>query len=525
MDKKFIISALYSYILIITIILIYRLLFLSDALPVVGNWGGTNEYQHEVIFQNGHFTTIDDPAYNILYAYMELVIIQSSNLLDRMSISSYLNPLGVFLIMLSIILIMRKMFKNNETSNLSYLYIIIIIIFSIFYNYGWFFVSYEPVSGFEFIRLYPILILFYIIVYKNIKNYRNYVIITILLSLIYLGYHTYAVYTYFILTGICLSLFIINKYINYIHILIINTIVYFIFAVYIYGNLLFPLFAFRDYFYAKSNFYQIINLPIVGSFANISFNRVLSIISNIIYLFILIFMFSFIINKYLRRSKLENLEFFILYFYIFSAIPGFLFITVSPLYLFGRIIQPFELAFPFIFVYFFKSFIFKKNYRNLKRHIVVSLLIFNIFLSLFLSITYTYYPSITYQEYSALKYTYSHLQNNYKIFSDFNLGTIIYYFYFSPSNACWPFQNNNDQSSEFIYGLYNGNITLKFISNICNTDNWLFIYDIKYQTAPFFSTPIQALQPLPNDTLEKLNNLNLPIIFNNGMIILFLHNH
>jgi len=525
MDRKYIISTIYSYIFILVVIYIYRFLFLYNTVPIAGNWGGENEYQHEVIFQNGHFTTIDHPAQNILYAIMELVIIQSSDLLGRMSISSYINPLGLVLIMLSIILIMRKMFKNNETSNLSNFYIIIIVIFSIFYNYGWFFASFVPVSGFEFIRLYPILILFYIIIYKDIKSYRNYLVITLLLSLIYLGYHTYSVYTFFILEGLCLSMFFINRYVNYIHIFIINTVIYFLLAMYAYGMLLFPIYIFKEFSYYRESFTQIINLPIINSVASINLYQFLSIVSEIINLFILVFVFLIIINKYVKGYKLQNLELFIVYFYLFSAIPSLLFIVTNPFYLFYRAFQPFELVFPYIFIYFFKFFVYKKNYRNLRRYIVISLLIFNIFLSLFLSITYTYYPSITYQEYSALTYTYSHLQSNYKIFSDFNLGTIIYYFYFSPSNACWPFQNYNDQSSEFIYGLYNGNITLKFISNICNTDNWLFIYDIKYQTAPFFDTPLEALKPLPNDTLEKLSNLNLPIIFNNGMIILFLHHY
>jgi hypothetical protein len=152
------------------------------------------------------------------------------------------------------------------------------------------------------------------------------------------------------------------------------------------------------------------------------------------------------------------------------------------------------------------------------------LLVFCIFTNFFLSVTYEQPGGITYSEYSGMTFAYTHLQNDYKIFSDFTLGTMIFYYYFNGYNACWPFQNSNDQSSEFITGLYSGNVSLNYISNICNTDNWLFAYDIKYQTAPFFSTPLQALQPLPNDTLEKLYNSNLSIIFNNGMIILLLNN-
>jgi len=522
--RKLLIYTLYAYILVIIFIFIYRLIYLSNALPIVGSWVATDEYKHEEIFRYGHFATSDQPAYNILYAIIEIVIIPSSNLLDRMRISTLLSPLGLLLVMLCITLILRKIFKNEEINFLSPLYIFIIIFSSIFYNYGSVYDSYKLVSYWEFIRLYPILLLVYFLIFKEVKNYRYYMVFTLLLLLIYLGYHTYAAYSFFIITGVLILLFFVNRMSKYFHFLIINSIIFFTVAIFLYGNLLIPFYLIKDYVSNYNTFTEIANLPIVGSIENMSILRILSILSNLIYLFILLYAIVIIFYKYFTEKKLHTLELFILYFYLMDGPITLTFLLTNPFYLLGRALQPFELIYPFIFVYFFKSFIYGKDNKHLKRNIMLFLLIFCIFTNFFLSATYVQPTSITYPEYSGMTFAYTHLRNDYKIFSDFNLGTMILYYNFNDHNACWPFQNSNDQSSEFITGLYSGNASLNYISNICNTDNWLFAYDIKYQTAPFFSTPIQALQPLPNDTLEKLYNSNLSIIFNNGMIILFLNN-
>jgi hypothetical protein len=499
-------------------------MFLSNILPIAGSWAGAEESQYLTIVQYGHFTSLDQPAYHILYAFIEIVAIHSDNLLGKMSMYPYLNPLGLFFAIVNIILIMKKIF-NNKVNNLSYLYISIIILYSIFYNYGYIYNSYMIIHDpWFFIRLSIVLLLMYFLIFKEVKNYRYYIVITFLFSLVYLGYHTYAFYSFFIITGVLILLYFINKLSKYFHLLVINFIIFFVIAIFLYGNLLMPFYIIKNYTSGYQTFIEIVNLPLVGSIENTSIFRVLSIFSILIYLFILLYTFVIIIYLRLTKKKLSTLELFILYFYVLAGVIALLFLLTSPFYLVGRALQPFELIYPFIFVYFFKSFIYKKDSKNLKRYIMLFLLIFCIFTNFFLSVTYVQPLGITYPEYSGMTFAYTHLRNDYKIFSDFNLGTMIIYYYFNDHNACWPFKNSNDQSSEFITGLYSGNVSLKSISNICNTDNWLFAYDIKYQTAPFFSTPLQALQPLPNDTLEKMYNSNLSIIFNNGMIILLLNN-
>jgi ABC-type multidrug transport system permease subunit len=49
--RELIVCTLYSYILSIVFMFIYRLIYLSNALPTVGIWPVTNEYKHEEIFQ------------------------------------------------------------------------------------------------------------------------------------------------------------------------------------------------------------------------------------------------------------------------------------------------------------------------------------------------------------------------------------------------------------------------------------------------------------------------------------------
>jgi len=524
MNKTIIIGSLYSYILIIAFIFAYRLMFLSNLLPIGISWAGMEESQYLPIVQYGHFTSLDQPAYYILYAFIEIVAIHSNNLLGKMSMYPYLNPLGLFFVILNIILIMRKIF-NNKVNNLSYLYISIIVLYSIFYNYSFIYNSYMIIyDPWFFIRLSIVLLLMYFLIFKEVKNYRYYIVITFLFSLVYLGYHTYAFYSFYIITGVLILLFFINRLSKYFHLLIINSIIFFAIAIFLYGSLLLPFYLIKNYISSYQTFTETVSLPTVGSIESISFYRVLSIFSTLIYLFILLYTFIIILYRHLTKKKLSTLELFILYFYLLAGVIALLFLLTSPFYLVGRALQPFELIYPFIFIYFFKSFIYGKGNKNLKRNIMLLLLVFCIFTNFFLSVTYEQPGGITYSEYSGMTFAYTHLQNDYKIFSDFTLGTMIFYYYFNGYNACWPFQNSNDQSSEFITGLYSGNVSLNYISNICNTDNWLFAYDIKYQTAPFFSTPLQALQPLPNDTLEKLYNSNLSIIFNNGMIILLLNN-